>query len=108
MDEMIINSEELELVISNLEEKIKNLNNSYEELNNKLKIIDETSEVWTGTARIAAYNKYLEISKNYTSTLNQVKALKIFLENTLNNYLNSDNKINESIENNKEDLEVND
>ena len=107
MNGILINEEELKLIISKLEEKIDNLENIYVELDNKLKVIDETSNLWTGSTREVAYNKYLEISKNYTSTINQVKALKIFLENTLNSYLSSDNKIKESIENNKENLSIN-
>ena len=107
MDDIVIKEDEMRLIISKLEDKIKNLEGIYSELDNKLKAIDGTSDIWTGSAREAAYEKYTTISKNYLGTVNQIKALKIFLENTLNNYLNSDKKINESIENNKEELDIN-
>ncbi len=107
MNDILINEDEMKLIISSLDDKTKKLEDIYNELNNKVKVLDGTSDVWTGSAREAAYNKYTTISNNFTSTVNQIKALKIFLENTLNNYLSGDQKINESIENNKEELKVN-
>ena len=107
MNEILIKEEEMRQIISKLETQIKNVESIYTELDNKLKVIDGSSNVWTGSAREAAYEKYKAISSNYASTVNQIRALKIFLETTLDNYLNGDEKINESIENNKEGLDVN-
>ncbi len=107
MNDILINEEEMLLIISKLEEKIKGLESIYSELDEKVKIINGSNEIWSGSAQQAAYEKYLTISKGYPNTVNQMKALKVFLENTLSNYINSDKKINESIENNKEELKVN-
>ena len=107
MKDILINEEEMLLIISKLEEKIKNLESIYSELDVRLKAIDGTSDVWNGSAQQAAYSKYSIISGNYPNTTNQIKALKEFLRTTLNNYLNSDKKLNDSIENNKEELDIN-
>ena len=107
MNEILIKEEEMKQIISKLESQIKDIESIYTELDNKLKEIDGSNNIWTGSAREAAYEKYKAISSNYTSTINQIKALKIFLETALSNYLNGDEKLNESIENNKEELDVN-
>ena len=92
MNEILIKEEEMKQIISKLESQIKDIESIYTELDNKLKEIDGSNNIWTGSAREAAY---------------QIKALKIFLETALSNYLNGDEKLNESIENNKEELDVN-
>lgn len=107
MDNIVVNQEELESIITKLDSKIKSLEEIYKELDNKVAIIDGSNDIWSGDIQKKAYDKYLSISKEFASSINNIKALRIFLENTLANYTNSDKKINESIENNKNNLDIN-
>ena len=107
MDNILINEEELNKIISSLDQKIKNIETIYKDLDDKLKNIDGSNDVWVGDAQKSAYDKYLNISKGYENSINKIKSLKVFLENTLNNYLNSDKKLNETIDKNQDNLEIN-
>ncbi len=107
MDNILINEEELASIISKLDERIKKLEDIHNELDSKVKDIDGSSEIWSGETQKKAYDNYLEYSKDFTNSINNIKSLKIFLENTLNNYLNSDKKINDSIDKNEDNLDIN-
>ena len=106
MNDIEVNVDELTKIITKLDSKISELETIYGELDTKLKVIDGSSDIWSGNTQKNAYDNYLNISKGFQNTLNQVKSLKIFLQTTLDNYLNSDKSLNENIENNKEKLDV--
>lgn len=107
MNDIKVNVDELTKIITKLDNKMSELETIYNELDTKLKVIDGSSDVWSGNTQKDAYNNYLNISKGFQNTLNQVKSLKIFLQTTLDNYLNSDESLNEDIEKNKDELDVN-
>ena len=106
MDNILINEEEMKNAISKLEDQISKLEEIYKEIDNKMKDIDDSSSILSGDVEKAAYNYYLKISSGFPNSINQMKSLKVFLENTLNNYINSDKKLNDNIEDNKEELEI--
>lgn len=107
MDNILVNQEELSNIISKLELKIKSLEDIQEEIENKVSIIDGSSDVWSSDTQKKAYDKYRSITKEFLNSIVKIKALKIFLQNTLDNYSNSDEKLNDSIENNKDNLDIN-
>ena len=107
MNDIVINVDELTKIITKLDNKISELETIYNELDTKLKVIDGSTNIWSGDTQKSAYDNYLNISKDFPNTINQVKSLKIFLQTTLDNYLNSDKSLNEDIENNKEELDIN-
>lgn len=107
MNDILIDYEQVSQIITSLDNEIKKLEDIYNEINNKMKAIDGSSDIWKGFAQERAYQNYLNISNEYPNTINQMKSLKLFLENSLNNYINGDNKINESIENNLKELDIN-
>ena len=107
MNDILIDYEQVSQIITSLDNEIKKLEDIYNEINNKMKAIDGSSDIWNGFAQESAYQNDLNISNEYPNTINQMKSLKLFLENSLNNYINGDNKINESIENNLKELDIN-
>ena len=106
MSKIVLNIVEMSGTISKLDEKIEMLENIYKELNVKMKAIDGSSEVWSGDCQSSAYKSYLSVASDFPNSINKMKSLRIFLENTLNNYINSDITINESIDKNLEGLDL--
>lgn len=106
MNDIVIKEESMKDIISKLDLEINKLESIYNELDSKVSCINESSDIWSGDCQKKAYDNYLSISSDFPNIVNQMKSLKIFLENTLNNYLNSDKVLNDSIENNKDDLDV--
>lgn len=106
MDNILINEEEMKNTISKLDEEISKLESIYNDIDNKMKEIDENSDIFSGDVEKTAYDYYLKISSGFPNSINQMKSLKVFLENTLSNYMNSDQKLNKSIEDNKDNLEI--
>ena len=107
MNKILIDYEQMSQTISLLDNEIKKLETIYNELDNKIKATIISGDIWSGFTADRAKESYLSISKEYSNTINQMKSLKIFLENTLNNYINGDSKINESIEKNLKELDIN-
>ncbi len=106
MNDILINEEELNKIITKVDAEIKNMENIYQELDNKLKEIDGSTETWTGNTQKIAYDKYLSISKQFPNSIEQMKSLKDFMKNALDNYVESDKSINKDINNNQDDLTV--
>lgn len=106
MNDILINEEELNKIITKVDAEIKNMENIYQELDNKLKEIDGSTETWSGNTQKVAYDNYLSISKQFPESINQMKSLRDFMKTALDNYVESDKSINKDINNNQEDLTV--
>ena len=107
MNSILIDSEQISQTITQIDNEIKNLETIYSEINDKVQIIDGSHDTWRGLTQEKAYENYQNIYSDFSKTINQMKSLKLFIENSLNNYINGDNKINENIENNKDELDIN-
>ena len=106
MNKMVMNIVEMTSIISKLDEKIQSLENIFKELNNRMKDIDGSSDVWNGESQNAACKCYVTIANDFPKTIEQLKALRVFLENALNSYLVGDSVLNKSIDNNEAGLDV--
>lgn len=107
MNNIYINEEELTSIISKLNNKIESIKSIYKELDDKIKNTVDSKDIWDGEVQKKAYDKYLNLSNGFSNSINQMESLKIFLQNTLDNYINGDNSINNDIEKNSEDLSIN-
>jgi len=104
---IMIDTEKLENIITSLEENAAIVKQIFEELNTKLKDFDGSNEVWQGDVQSAVYQNYDAISKNFPSIVEQLNDYNIFLRKTVNNYKKEEKNIDTSIDNNKENLDVN-
>ena len=105
MSKMVLNIVEMTQAISKLDGMIEKLENTYKDINTKMKCIDGTSDTWEGDTQSEAYKCYLTIASDFPNSLDKMKALRLFLENALNSYINGDKTIYESIDKNIEGLD---
>ncbi len=104
---MYIDEDKFREIISALDKEIKNLEEIYSDINMRIKIIDGTDPIWKGRTQKAVYSYYEEIASGFNDTVKKFKDISIFLNRTLENHLNSDKSINESVDSNVENLDVN-
>ena len=107
MSEIIItDSKKFEKIINDLESTIPAIENSFTQQDRNFSMIDGTDN-YRGSCQEVISGKYKDVRKNYESIqetlINYVKFLKI----TLQNYKNYENSLNETIDNNLENLNVN-
>ena len=106
MDNMYIDIMAMEQKISEFDNNISRLETIYSELNNKMKALEESNEIWSSETKEKAYEKYLTISNNFLNSIVQMESLKMFLNNTFESYKNSENKLNDTINNNEGNLDA--
>jgi len=106
MDNIYLNITEMEQRIIEIDNNIFKLENIYNELNSKMKIINGPNELWDSDTQKKSYDKFLNLLDVYSNSINQMKSLKVFLKDTLNSYRNSENKLNDTINSNGDNLDV--
>jgi len=102
--DIVIDVEKLDTIISSLNNKIK----SIKELNDEMTsyITEVLNNNWDSIVREKILDYYSNISIKIKDNINKLESLKIFLENTKDNYLNSDNSLNDDIEKNIDELSI--
>ena len=103
---IITNSLEFEQIIANLKESLKRIKDSFDNETNFMKKIDNT-DIWTGEVQNKVYLKYKKISNCYVPVIESLSLYIRFLENVINDYKKAETSINQSIENNLENIDVN-
>ena len=103
---IITNSLEFEQIIANLKESLKRIKDSFDNETNFMKKIDNT-DIWTGEVQNKVYLKYKKISNCYEPVIESLSLYIRFLENVINDYKKAETSINQSIENNLENIDVN-
>lgn len=106
MNNMVMNIVEMTNIIAKIDEAIQRLENEFKDLNNRVKEIDGSSDLWSGDEQNAAYKCYVTIANDFPRTIEQLKSLRIFLENALNSYMVGDSVLNKSVENNNDGLDI--
>ena len=103
---VITNSEEFERIINTLKESLLRMSGGFDKEKDFMKKIDKT-DTWSGEVQEKVYAKYQELSNCYNPVVESLSTYVKFLENTINSYKASENTINNSIEENLDNLNVN-
>ena len=99
--------EGFEDILSKLKEKTEKLNSIYDEVEDKGKEIDGSKETWNGKGQASFYKSYSSISKKFEGIKENFQNCNVFLESTIKSYCDEDERIKASIENSKDNLNVN-
>ena len=102
----ITDSDKFEEIISTLESSIPNIEDIFNNQNNNFNSIDGT-DIWQGDTQRVISSKYDELSQNFTPIVDTLRDYIKYLKITINNYKNLENKIDKSIDENLENLNVN-
>lgn len=102
-----VDTEALEKVVSILEKKISNLKDIYDDIDKKLQNINGDTELWKGKVQESTYNYYLEISKDFPKTIEELNKYKSFLKNVITKHKDQNQSINKDIDNNGINLDLN-
>ena len=105
-NKMVMDIVEMTNTITKIDNTIQKLENAYKELNDRMKDINDSSEIWNGESQSAAYKRYVTIANDFPNSIDQMKALRNFLENALNSYIVGDSVLDKSINNNEAGLDV--
>lgn len=102
--EIVIDVENLDSIISSLSIKLDNI----KELNNEMNsyVTETIQNNWNSAITDKMLKYYSNVSMKAQDHINKIESLKIFLENTKENYINGDNSINNDIEKNINELSI--
>ena len=101
-----INNEALNECASNIEEIGKRIEEIFKNVDDIMISVHNT-DVWKGDTNEEYYNRYLELKKYFPKVNNGIKTYSKFLKDTSSNYNEGENKINSSINDNENSLDVN-
>lgn len=102
--EMVIDIEKLDSIISSMDRNIKEIREIDNEMNSH--VIEVLNNNWDSIVKDNILKYYSNVSNELKDNINKIESLKIFLENTKENYLNSDNSLNDDIEKNISELSI--
>ena len=102
--DIVVDIENLNDIISSLSKKIESVKEITDEMNSKVE--DTLNNNWDSIVRENLIKYYSNVKDEIKDNINKLESLKIFLENTRDNYLNSDKSLNEDIEKNINELSV--
>ena len=103
---VITSSLEFEQVIKELKESLDRISDCINNEKNLMKKIDKTN-IWTSDVQNIVYSKYQELSDCYSPVIESLSIYIKYLEIVNNNYKNAMKAIENSIENNLDNLDVN-
>ena len=103
---VITNSLEFEQVIKELKESLDRMSGCFNNEKKLMKKIDKT-DIWTGEVQDVVYSKYQELSNCYNPVIESLSTYIKYLEIVINNYKDAMKAIENSIENNIDNLDVN-
>lgn len=102
-----MDTEALDLINFSLEEKIKELEEMYNNMNNKIKVLDGTNDTWKGKAQEAFYDYYTRVSSHFPDVVDQLRAYSVFLAQTVEEYHEREQSIQDDEEKNTNNLDIN-
>lgn len=105
-NDIVIETEKMEIKIATLQDKIQDLEKIIEEMDSKMKIIDGSTDTWRGKVQETAYVRYINEKNKLPDIVKELQSYKTFLEKTVANYKNEETVVDNSI--NREDLSIND
>ena len=103
---VITDSKRFEKIINDLENTIPAIENSFATQDRNFAMIDGTDN-YRGDCQRVISEKYNEVRKNYESIQDTLKNYVKFLKMTLQNYENYERNIDQSINDNLDNLNVN-
>ena len=102
--DIVIDLEQLDTIISSLNSNINNIKATNDEMTSHIK--DVLDNNWDSIVKEKMLSYYSNVSMEIKDNINKLESLKIFLENTKENYLSSDNSLNDDIQKNIDELSV--
>ena len=102
--DIVIDVEGLDSIISSLTTKLDNIKELNSEMNSYVTESIQNNRDSAITDKMLKY--YSNVSMKTQDHINKIESLKIFLENTKENYINGDNSINNDIEKNINELSI--
>ena len=94
-------------VIEALENEIKDLTNAYNDIENKMKVLDGTNSTWQSASQKTTYEYYETIQEDFSKSVENIKNLKDFLKQTLDNYMESVKSSQKNIDDNEDSIDIN-
>lgn len=104
---IMISTEKLETIISQLEEKEREVEDTLKNINDKMKHIDGTSDTWKGVVQDSLYNRYSLTQNEFPKIIEQLTNYNKYLRTTVENYKKGEQTIKKSLKNNSDDLDIN-
>lgn len=102
--DIVIDVEGLDSIISSLTTRLDNIKELNSEMNSY--VTESIQNNWDSAITDKMLKYYSNVSMKTQDHINKIESLKIFLENTKENYINGDNSINNDIEKNINELSI--
>ena len=94
-------------ILSKLEEKRKKLNDTYNEIEKESLKINGENKNWEGQGQTKFYNSYKSIAVNFKPINEDLETANDFFKKAIESYTITEEKINNSINNNEESIDIN-
>lgn len=102
-----VDASKLQEIVEGLEKEITNLENAYKDIQTNMVKIDGTREIWKSTSQSTTYDYYREVEQDFEKSVENIKNLKAFLIQTIDNYKNSVSSNEKNIDDNGDNLDTN-
>lgn len=102
-----IDTVKLESITTELENKTVLVKEILSNINNEMKSFDGTNDMWKGKTQEVLYETYKSMGDKFPNIITQLENYNIFLRKTIENYNVKEKIINDSIENNSDNLDIN-
>ena len=89
-------------LIEAFDKEIKDLTNAYNDIENKMKVLDGTNSTWQSTT----YEYYESIQKDFSKSVENIKNLRDFLKQTLDNYMESVKTNQKNVNDNEDSIDI--
>lgn len=102
-----INSEGFASTLNSFEKNTIKVQELLKEISNTMRDIDGTNETWKSRTALAVNEGFKESEQNFETINEQLKKYVDFLKTTLENYKTEEEKLNNSIDSESNNLDVN-
>ena len=93
-------------LIEVFDKEIKDLTNAYNDIENKMKVLDGTNSTWQSTSQKTTYEYYESIQKDFSKSVENIKNLRDFLKQTLDNYMESVKTNQKNVDDNEDSIDI--
>ena len=99
--------EGLQILIDKLNGEINKLEEIYKDIKLKLEVLNGQDNIWKGTAQVKLYEYLIELEKEFTTTIENYRKYKDYLQITLDNYKRGEETLENAVEEARDNLDVN-
>lgn len=97
---------EFENTLKNINEKVTAVKSLFDDIEKSMATLDGTNKIWQGRAQELVYKNYSSIANKFPGIKEKLEDYVEFLSTTLDYYKQEENSLENSVNNNADDLNI--